>query len=216
MPALAVIIALLALPPSPSRGAEDLRVAAVALFKDKAVLDIAGKRRTLRIGDTSPEGVKLIAASSDLAEVELAGQRAQLRLDGKILGHFGRGIEAKSVQLYPNPDGHFYVDGQINGQLISFVVDTGATTVVLNKNQAQSIHLSYLIDGRPGMIETASGHAQAYFLKLDRVQIRTLVLTQVDAIVVDGDFPSRALLGQSFLNRLDMQRTGVVLELRER
>ena len=66
------------------------------------------------------------------------------------------------------------------------------------------------------MISTASGVAHAYRVLFDEVKVQALTLKRVSGIVVDGDAPTEALLGQSFLNRLDMHREGQVLELRAR
>ena len=63
---------------------------------------------------------------------------------------------------------------------------------------------------------TAAGVVPAYRVTFDEVRIRNLSIKRVEGIVVDGDYPREALLGQSFLNRLNMQRIGQVLELRER
>ena len=58
--------------------------------------------------------------------------------------------------------------------------------------------------------------ARAYRVVFDETRIQNLVLKRVEGMVVDGSFPEIALLGQSFLNRLDMRREGNLLELQER
>ncbi|RKZ34041.1 MAG: TIGR02281 family clan AA aspartic protease, partial [Gammaproteobacteria bacterium] len=50
------------------------KVSVQALFKDMAVLVVDGKRRTLRSGQTSPEGIKLISADSKQAVLEIDGK----------------------------------------------------------------------------------------------------------------------------------------------
>jgi aspartyl protease family protein len=195
---------------------EPIRVSAVALFKDKAALVINGKRRVLKAGKTSPEGVALIKSSSESAVVEIDGEESTLRLDGKIVGKYLRGIPAKTLQLYPGSGGHYFVDGLINGNGVRFLVDTGATAVVINKNAAKRMGILYRVDGSPTRVETASGVETAYRVSFNEVTIRALSLKQVDGIVVDGSFPREALLGQSFLNRLNMRREGQMLELKER
>jgi predicted aspartyl protease len=50
----------------------------------------------------------------------------------------------------------------------------------------------------------------------DEVKIQSLRLRQVKGLVIDGASPGDALLGQSFLNRLDIHREGAVPELRGR
>ncbi|MSR14432.1 MAG: TIGR02281 family clan AA aspartic protease [Gammaproteobacteria bacterium] len=92
----------------------------------------------------------------------------------------------------------------------------GATKIAINKHTAKRLGLLYRTDGLRGQIETASGVVAAYYLHFNSVKIRNLELKNVDGVVVDGDFPSTALLGQSFLNRLDMRRDGLLLELRQR
>jgi len=214
-PGLAVLVAtFLCITNAPAD--EPLRASAVALFKDKAVLVVNGKRRILKIGKESPEGVTLLKSDSESALVRIGDEEITLRLDGKIVGTYARGIAAKSLQLYPGAGGHYFVDGKINGTSIHFLIDTGATSVVINKDVAKRIGLLYQVDGSPTRVETASGVVPAYRVRFDEVMIRALSLKRVDGIVVDGSYPREALLGQSFLNRLDMRREGLVLELRER
>jgi aspartyl protease family protein len=195
---------------------EALRATAVALFKDKAVLIINGKRRVMKSGDESPEGVVLITSTSESAVIKIDDKELTLRLDGKIVGHYPRGIAARTLQLYPDRSGHYLVDGLINGNGVRFLVDTGATSVVINKTAAKRIGLLYRVDGRPTMVETASGVVPAYTVQFDEVKVRALSLKRVEGLVVDGNFPRVALLGQSFLNRLNMRRDGQMLELQER
>ena len=197
-------------------GAEEINVAAEALFRDKAVLSINGKRRTLDSGETSPEGVRLISASSEQAIVEIGGDEIRVRLDGRIVNHFVRGVEPKSISLFPDTNGHYSVDGLINGNGVRFLVDTGATLVAINKDLAKRMGLRYRIDGQPLAIRTASGQADGYHVTFDKVQVRSIILMNVSGVVIDGPEPRVALLGQSFLNRLDMRRAGQRLEISER
>jgi len=208
---LAAAVARAAEPP-----ASALRITARALFDGKALLEINGQHRMLSVGQRSPEGVLLVSASQALARVDAGGTRHDIALDGSIGARFSRGVEPRRLQLAPAADGHYYVDGTINGTPIRFVVDTGASTVAINRQHARRIGLLYRVDGQPMMVETASGQARAYRVRLKSVKARALELTDVEGVVIDGDYPSTALLGQSFLNALDMTREGMMLELRER
>jgi aspartyl protease family protein len=195
---------------------ERIQVAAVALFKDKAMLIINGKQRLLKIGKESPEGVVLLESSSETAIITTGGERLTLHLDGKIVGTYVRGLAAKTLRLYPDRSGHYVVDGLINGNGTHFLIDTGATSVSINRDMAKRMGLLYRVDGVPTNVSTASGIARAYRVVFDEIRIQNLVLKQVEGMVVDGSFPEIALLGQSFLNRLDMRREGNLLELQER
>ncbi len=196
--------------------AAELRVIAVALFKDKAVLNIDGRQRVLRVGQTSPEGITLLAADADGARISEDGQARSLALDGRISSEFTAAPAAQVVRLVPGRQGHYFVDGQINGNPIEFLVDTGASAVAINKHTARRIGLAYRVDGQRTLVQTASGTAVAYTVVFDEVKIQALTLRRVRGMVIEGDAPNEALLGQSFLNRLDIHREGAVLELRER
>ena len=202
--------------PLPAASGSGVRAAAVALFRNQAVLRVNGRQYTLKAGKSTPEGVLLVESNSEAAVVEIGGERLTLRLDGKIVGHYPRGTAAKSLQLYPDSSGHYAVDGMINGNRIRFLVDAGATSVSINKATAKRIGLLYRVDGNPTFVETAAGVVPAYRVRFDEVSARNVTLKRVDGLVLDGEFPRVALLGQSFLNRLDMRRAGQMLELTER
>ena len=146
-----------------------LEIAAVALFKDRAVILIDGHQRTLKIGTPSPEGVRLLAADAAHARIEVNGVERELKLDGRIQDDFAGAPTAIIVRLVPGAGGHYFVDGQINGNPVNFLVDTGATTVVMNKNFARSIGVNYAVDGTPGAAETASGVVASYHVVLNEV-----------------------------------------------
>ncbi len=194
----------------------ELRIAARALFDGQALLEIDGHRRLLKAGQRSPEGVALVAADAHGAQIEVDGQRYTLALDASIGTAFSRGVEPKRVTLAPAADGHFYVDGTVNGNAVRFMLDTGASTVTLSRHDAKRIGLLYRVDGEPTSVETASGPAPAYRVLFRSVKARAIEVKNVPGLVIDGDYPSIALLGQSFLNRLNLRREGQLLELKER
>ncbi len=196
--------------------AQAVEVSAMALFKDRAVLRIDGRQQLLKIGASSREGVRLISANAAAARIAIDGVEHDLALDGRIQSAFTAAPATQVVRLVPGDGGHYFVDGQINGNGVNFLVDTGATTVAMNKHFARSIGLRYSVEGSRGAVETASGVVAAYRVILDEVKIQSLRLVRVEGTVIDGDYPSKPLLGQSFLNRLDLHRAGAVLEIRAR
>jgi len=192
------------------------KVTVLGLFKDKAIINIDGKQRIVRAGETTAEGVKLISANSEQAVLEIAGNTATYKLDSHIGTHYKKPVDAPAVQIWPDSYGMYNTVGTINGYPVNFLVDTGATVIAMNRNQARRLGLDYLVDGTPSYVSTASGVVAAYHLRLDRVKVGAIALTQVDATVIDGDFPTEVLLGNSFLNQLEMTRDGKMLELRKK
>jgi aspartyl protease family protein len=118
------------------------------------------------------------------------------------------------VTLIADERGHFVTIGSINGASIRFLVDTGATMISLSVSDARRIGLDYL-KGEQGFTRTANGVARVYKLRLDTVKVGEITANGVDALVHDTDLPW-ALLGMSFLNRVDMNRQGDNLTLVKR
>src|SRR5690348_16065224 len=120
-----------------------LDVVVVGLFSGRAVVMIdGGAPRTLSAGQSTPEGVRLVRADGETAELEIDGKRQVLRLGG---GRYGGGPagENPSARLYADGDGHFVSDGTINGTSVRFLVDTGATSVAMNSHDAARLGLAF-------------------------------------------------------------------------
>lgn len=200
--------------PSAAQAVEEITLH--ALFKNKIIVIIDGQRRVLATGETSPEGVKLIAVDTgeEKAEVEVDGKSQELKL-GVVIAGFTQGKRGH-VTLYAGTNGHFHADGSINGVPVRFLVDTGATTIALSGNVARQVGIDYRKVGRPGLASTASGTVTIFNLKLSSVQVGSITLHNVDAGVIEGSYPREALLGMSFLGRLEMNRDGEKMKLRQR
>lgn len=192
-------------------------VQVIALTEGKATLVIDnGKPRTLAVGQVSPEGVRLIAASPDAAVVEVDGKRRTLALGSYFQpasASSGRGAIGASVVIPADSQGHFVVTGTINGAAtVRFLVDTGATMVSISADEARRAGVNYLT-GQRAFTQTASGVAPVYRVKLDTLKIGDITLHNVDAAVhLSGRLPI-ALLGMSFLNRMEMKRDASTLTL---
>ena len=116
----------------------------------------------------------------------------------------------------PHADGggHFLTTGNINGTSVKFLVDTGASNVSLGASDARRIGID-ISKGQQGFVNTANGQASVTLVKLDTVRVGEIVLNNVDALVHQQDMPF-ALLGMSFLNRMEMQRNGETMTLKKR
>lgn len=190
----------------------ETQVNVVGLFADKAVLIInGGKPKTLSVGQVS-DGVKLIAADSKTAILQVEGNTKRLGMgQAASVGASATGA-SPAVTLYANGQGHFLADCQINGATLKFLLDTGATTVALNSGDAKFANIDYK-RGEPVQVSTANGIVTAYRVTLASLKIGGITLNQVEASVVEGGSPSIVLLGMSALNRLDMKRQDIALTL---
>lgn len=187
-----------------SSGAMGANVNVNALFPGKAILVVnGGKPRVLSVGQSTPEGVKLIAADSRTAVVEIDGQRRTLQLGESIGGNYASSGKP-TVRLTAESDGHFVTSGSINGVGVDFLVDTGATFVAMSVDEARRIGIRYL-NGSRAYSSTANGVVQTYRVMLDTVKVGDITLTNVEGSVLPAPMPG-VLLGMSFLRRLQMTR----------
>ncbi len=182
------------------------------LFSGKAMVTINGGRpRMLAAGQASPEGVKLLSANSSSASFEIDGKKQTLSMGQSISTSSVSGSKP-TVKLVAGSGGHFLTTGSINGYPIHFMVDTGATSIAFSTAQAQAMGLD-LSHAPRGSVTTASGYANSYRVMLNNVKIGDISLNLVEAVVVDSMPGDMALLGNSFLSRLEMKREGTVLTL---
>jgi aspartyl protease family protein len=189
-------------------------VTVVGLFPNKAVVQIdGGAMRTLSVGQKTAEGVVLVSVDRDTAVFEIDGKRVSLGIGQARLGRSAPA--ASSVTLTADTRGHFSANGQINGQPVQFVVDTGATLVALPSGEARRLGIDFTKGQRAG-VRTASGSATGYLVKLDTISVGSVMLYGIDAVVIEGAGLATPLLGMSFLNRMNMKREGDIMTLTSR
>ena len=203
---LALAVAALQAP-----GAE---VRLVGTFGDKAaVLSIDGAEpKTVKVGQRHG-GVAVLAVDNDSATIEIEGRRRVIRR-GQHFRSDPTADARQSVVLVADGQGHFFSEGRVNGGVVRFVVDTGATSIVLPVQDANRLGIDYR-KGQRGQIQTANGLAAAWRVTLDRVRLGGIELQQVDAVVIEKG-PDIVLLGMSFLNRVEMRREGETMTLTRR
>jgi aspartyl protease family protein len=182
---------------------------------ERALLVIAGRPRTLAVGETA-DGVKLLRWVDDSADVEHRGRTERLRVGATPaqLGGTPLASPAREVVITAGPGGHFTATGAINGQAVSFLVDTGATLVSLGQDQAERLGID-LRTARPAVTQTANGPVPVQLVTLNTVRVGELELSNVGAALMPGPMPM-VLLGNSFLARLQMRRDNDVMRLERR
>lgn len=105
------------------------------------------------------------------------------------------------IRLKKRGNGHFFVHGMVNGQIVEFLVDTGASGIALTVADAERIGLP-VSPARWRVIGTgASGPVRGQVERLGSVEIGGRIVTNLNAMVADG--LGISLLGQDFLNQLE-------------
>ena len=198
---------------SMASGVQATSVGVVGLFKDKAIISVdGGPPKTLSAGQ-SQGGAKLISATSESAVIEVDGKRRTLSM-GQSFASSSNSNQKPAVILSADTNGHFFTQGAINGVPVSFLVDTGATSVAIGAADAKRMNLDF-DRASPIAVGTAAGIQKAWRVTFNTVKVGGITLNQVEGFVVEANI-SPALLGMSFLNRTDMKREGQTMTLIQR
>ena len=126
----------------------------LSILGDQAVVEVEGKRQTLRVGD-APASV----------------------------GGGGAGANGTRISIAASSGGHFMTQGAINGRAVQFMVDTGATSVAIGLRDAERLGIDYR-KGVPGMAGTANGNVQMWRVKLSSVRVGDVEVYDVDGAVL--------------------------------
>ena len=104
------------------------------------------------------------------------------------------------IELPRAADGHYYLTADVNGAPIRFVVDTGASQIVLTKADAETAGLATEELSFVGRAFTANGEVGTAPVRLERVEVGPLVDEDVRAVVNEGEL-DQSLLGMEYLQR---------------
>ena len=138
--------------------------------------------------------------------VAVYGFRSELTMVGnRILGELepsrSRQLAGGELEFRRGGDGHFYIDAEVNGEPVRFLVDTGASDIVLSPADARRLGFSPSALTFNRIYETANGVGRGAPVVLESVAVGGIRFREVAASVNDSAM-SDSLLGMSFLDRL--------------
>jgi aspartyl protease family protein len=107
-----------------------------------------------------------------------------------------------SLVLDSDRQGHFRTEARIDGRRLDFMVDTGASLVVLRESDAGMVGIHPLPVDFTATVSTANGKLKAAPAKLERIEIGDITVFDVPALVLPDEALAQNLLGVSFLSRL--------------
>ncbi|MEM7191006.1 MAG: TIGR02281 family clan AA aspartic protease [Pseudomonadota bacterium] len=123
-------------------------------------------------------------------------------LQNQLMSDRAQMVDERTVKLERGRDGHFYALLQVDGTDVRFMVDTGATMMVLNQADAEAVGLEpdtldYFLRS-----QTANGEVSGAPVRLDSVRLGPFLDTDVRAVVNGGEL-RQSLLGMSYLDRYE-------------
>lgn len=116
------------------------------------------------------------------------------------------------VHLKRNKYGHYVASGAINGQPVTFLLDTGATGIAIPGRVADRLGLAR---GQAFPVRTANGNSVSYAVQLDAVNVGEIVVRDVPAGITPAYKAEEVLLGMSFLKHVDFAQRGDTLILKQ-
>jgi len=137
---------------------------------------------------------------------------AYILIDDQLQPKVGVVESGGEIVIPRSRDGHYYVAGAINGQAVTFLVDTGASTVSINSALARRLGLPR---GRPVAIGTAGGMAQGEEIAGQTVSLGGITVRDVRIVTLAG-LPGEALLGQNVLRHLEVVQSDERMTLRRK
>ncbi len=206
----ALVCFVLLLPLLPGVVRAEPRITVEGLMPGAAVLVIDGQRKMLREGQ-SHAGVTLVSSRSQIATLEVDGQRQVLGLSDRVGTNYVA-AETRSVDIHRNAYLQYHTTAEINGRQIPVMVDTGANLVAMNENHARRLGID-LEKAQATQVETASGLAQAWMVSLRSVNIGGIEVHNVEAGVLQGNFPASILLGMTYLRHVKIEENQGVMTL---
>ena len=124
-----------------------------------------------------------------------------MRIRGDLVPGYAVTSEPGVMMLTASSDGHFYVFSEINGTRIRFLIDTGASDIVLSPSDAKRIGIDVQTLDFSRVYQTANGLGRGAPITLETMSVGPMELSNVQASVNQADM-GESLLGMSFLNRM--------------
>lgn len=149
-------------------------------------------------------GVALVAGYSYREEVQVMTSRiaGEVLPPGQAVSSQSSETGERAVRLRKRPDGHFVARAEVEGTTLGFLVDTGASTVVLKPADAEKAGIDVKALKFTVAVETANGTTYAAPVRIGTISIGPIVVTGVEALVAQPGNLKENLLGISFLKRL--------------
>lgn len=108
----------------------------------------------------------------------------------------------RSLTLSSGQGGHFETEVRIDGRHIDFIVDTGASLVIMRESDAARIGIRPMRNDYTATVSTANGKIKAAPAKIERIEVGGITVYDVQALVLPDEALWKNLLGMSFLSRL--------------
>ena len=123
------------------------------------------------------------------------------RVKADISGTAGQSVSGEDITIRRQDDGHYWLQVDVNGKPVRFMIDSGATTTAVNGNTARETGIQVDTDGYPVFLNTANGSVAAQRGIIQSLKIGTHEIGQHN-VVVSESFGDTNVLGMNFLDSM--------------
>jgi aspartyl protease family protein len=123
------------------------------------------------------------------------------RVKADISGTAGQSVSGEEITIRRQDDGHYWLQLDVNGKPVRFMIDSGATTTAVNANTARETGIQVDTDGYPVFLNTANGSVAAQRGIIQSLKIGTHEIGQHN-VVVSESFGDTNVLGMNFLDSM--------------
>jgi aspartyl protease family protein len=123
------------------------------------------------------------------------------RVKADILGTAGQSVSGDEIAIRRQDDGHYWLQVDVNGKPVRFMIDSGATTTAVNADTARETSIEVDADGYPVILDTANGRVTAKRGVIQLLKIDALEIPQ-HKVVVSESFGDTNVLGMNFLDSM--------------
>ena len=137
------------------------------------------------------------------------------RVKADISGTAGQSVSGEDITIRRQDDGHYWLQVDVNGKPVRFMIDSGATTTAVNANTARETGIEVDADGYPVFLNTANGSVAAQRGIIQSLKIGTHEIGQHN-VVVSESFGDTNVLGMNFLDSMQSWKVeGNVMTLKQ-
>ena len=132
-----------------------------------------------------------------------------------ISGTAGQSVSGEDITIRRQDDGHYWLQVDVNGKPVRFMIDSGATTTAVNASTARETGIQVDADGYPVFLSTANGRVTAQRGIIQSFKIGTHEIGQHN-VVVSESFGDTNVLGMNFLDSMQSWKVeGNVMTLKQ-
>jgi aspartyl protease family protein len=137
------------------------------------------------------------------------------RVKADISGTAGQSVSGEDITIRRQDDGHYWLQVDVNGKPVRFMIDSGATTTAVNASTARETGIQVDADGYPVFLSTANGRVTAQRGIIQSFKIGTHEIGQHN-VVVSESFGDTNVLGMNFLDSMQSWKVeGNVMTLKQ-